>query len=78
MSTLQPQEYRERRESVPPFKIHIVSYRLDGTFYCSVDNVDPGANIARAEAPTRDEAEMKAVAKAKERLEYSASRIQKI
>ncbi|MFZ1082418.1 MAG: hypothetical protein WAO19_10890 [Candidatus Kryptoniota bacterium] len=78
MSTLNPQGYRERTEPVPPFKIHIVSYRLGEKFYCTVDNVDPGANIARAEAQTQDEAESKAIAKAKERLEYSASRIQKI
>lgn len=76
MSTMTPQEYRERTESVPPFKMHVVSYRLGDSFYCVIDNVDPGANIARAEASSREEAESKAVTKARERLEYSASRIQ--
>ena len=78
MSMLSPQEYRERTEPVSPFKMHIVSYRLGDTFYCTVDNVDPGANIARAKAPTREEAESKAIAAAKERLRYSASRIQEM
>jgi len=78
MSTLTPQDYRERTESVPPFKIHIVSYRLGEKFYCTVDNVDPGANVSRTEAPTREEAESKAITKAKERLQYSASKIQEI
>ena len=78
MNTLNPQAYRERTELIPPFKIHIVSYRLGEKFYCTVDNVDPGANIARAEASTQDEAESKAITRAKERLEYSATRIQKI
>jgi len=78
MSTLVPEEYRERTERVPPFKMHVVSYRLGDNFYCIVDNVDPGANISRAKASTREEAESKAIAKAKERLEYSASRIQDI
>jgi len=80
-----PQEYHERTEEVPlpkgpikSFKMHIVSYKLGDLFYCTVDNVDPGANIARAEASTRDEAESKAVAKAKERLEYSATRVQNV
>jgi hypothetical protein len=77
MNGITPKEYRERTEPAPPFKMHIVSYRLGDTFYCIVDNVDPGANIARAEAPTREEAESTAIAKAKERLEYSASRVQK-
>jgi len=78
VSALTPQDYRERTESFPPFKIHIVSYRLGEKFYCTVDNVDPGANISRAEAQTREEAESKAIAKAKERLQYSASRIQEV
>jgi len=78
MSTLIPQEYRERTEPVPPFKIHIVSYRLGDTFHCTIDNVDPGANISRAEGKTREEAESRAVSKAKERLEYSAARIQEV
>jgi len=36
-----------------------------------VDNVDPGAVIARSEGATREEAESKAVTRARERLEYS-------
>jgi len=78
MSTLTPQDYRERTESVSPFKMHIVSYRLGDTFYCTIDNVDPGANIARGEGKSREDAESKAIGKAKERLEYSASRVQNI
>ena len=69
MSTLRPQEYLERMESVPPFRIHIVSYRLDDVYYCSVDNVDPGAVITRSTGPTRKEAELKAVRRAQARLE---------
>jgi len=68
MTMLKPEEQQERKESVPPFQIHILSYRLDKTYYCTVDNVDPGAVIARAEGATREEAEAKAVAKAKERI----------
>ncbi len=68
MNTLQPQEYLERTESVPPFRIHIVSYRLDGEYYCSVDNVDPGAVITRSKGTTRTEAESRAVTRAKERI----------
>jgi hypothetical protein len=78
MSTFTPQEYQERTEQVPPFMIHIVSYKLGDTFYCTVDNVDPGANIARASGVSREEAESKAIAKAKEKLEYSASRIRSV
>jgi hypothetical protein len=68
MTILKPEEQQERKESFPPFEIHLLSYRLDKTYYCTVDNVDPGAVIARAKGATREEAEAEAIAKAKERL----------
>jgi hypothetical protein len=71
MNTLRPQEYLERTESVPPFRIHIISYWLGDVFYCSVDNVDPGAVITRSTGPTRKEAELKAVKRAQVRLEHT-------
>ncbi len=45
-----------------------MSYRLGDTYYCSVDNVDPGAVVARADAATRAEAEGAAVEKARQRI----------
>jgi hypothetical protein len=68
MNTLRPQEYLERTDSVPPFRIHIVSYRLGDDYHCSVDNVDPGAVITRSKGATRKEAELKAVTRAQEQL----------
>ena len=68
MTILKPEEQQERRESFPPFEMHLLSYRLEKAYYCTVDNVDPGAVIARAKGATREEAEAQAVAKAKERL----------
>jgi hypothetical protein len=75
MNIIRPEEYQERTESVPPFHVHIVSYRLGDEFHCSVDNVDPGAVIARSLGSTRAEAEAIALAHATRRLEYSASRM---
>ncbi len=75
MNILRPEEYQERVQAVPPFKVRIVSYRLGDEFYCSVDNVDPGAVIARGQGSTRAEAETSAMERATRRLEMSASRI---
>ena len=75
MKILRPEEYQERTQSVPPFQMHIVSYRLGDEFHCTVDNVDPGAVIARSSAPTRAQAEASAVQRATQRLEFSASRM---
>jgi hypothetical protein len=77
MTEYHPSEYQERLESVPPFQIRITSYRLNGTYYCSVDNVDPGALIVRSTGQKREEAELKATMRAKERLEYSRLRDRK-
>jgi hypothetical protein len=75
MNILRPEEYQERTQSVPPFQVHIVSYRLGDEFHCSVDNVDPGAVIARSTGSTRAEAESKALQRATGRLQFSASRM---
>lgn len=75
MNIVRPEEYQERIEPIPPFQVHIVSYRLGEEFHCSVDNVDPGAVIARSQGTTRAEAESSALERATHRLEASASRI---
>jgi hypothetical protein len=76
MNLIRPEEYQERVLSVRPFQVRIVSYRLGEEFLCSVDNVDPGAVIARSQGATRAEAEAKALERATKRLESSASRMQ--
>ena len=75
MNIMRPEEYQERFHAIPPFQVHIVSYRLGDEFYCSVDNVDPGAVIARTKGSTRAEAESTALERAAKRLEVSASRM---
>lgn len=77
MTEYHPSEYQERWEPVPPFQIHITSYKMNDTYHCSVDNVDPGAVIVRSTGQTREEAELKAIMRAKERLEYSRLRYEK-
>ena len=63
------EEYESRRETVGAFEINIRTYRLGDIYYCKVDNVDPGALVAKAEGKSREEAEAAAVAKARERVE---------
>jgi len=75
MNIMRPEEYQERIQSIPPFHVHIVSYRLGDEFHCSVDNVDPGAVIARTKGATRAEVESMALERAARRLEFSASRL---
>jgi len=56
--------YAKRRQPLGDWTIEIETYQLGDVFYCTINNVDPGARFARAEGPTREEAEAKALEKA--------------
>ena len=65
---MKAENYAERRETIDTWPVHIVTYRIGDTYYCTIDNVDPGARFARAEGVTRDEAERGALEKAQKYL----------
>ena len=65
---MKAEDYTERNETVDTWPIRIVTYRLGDTYYCTIDNVDPGARFARAEGATREDAERGALEKAKRYL----------
>ena len=48
--------------------VRITSYRIGMTWHAKADNVSPGANIARAKAEGRQQAEAKVIERASERL----------
>ena len=56
--------YAKRRQPLGDWTIEIETYQLGDIYYCTINNVDPGARFARAEGATRDEAESKALEKA--------------
>ena len=65
---MKAEDYTERNETIDGWPVHIVTYRIAEKYYCSIDNVDPGARFARAEGLTRDEVERVALEKAKKHL----------
>ena len=65
---MKAEEYTERRETVDGWPVHLVTYRIGETFYCVVDNVDPGARFARAQGPNREDVERVALEKARKYL----------
>jgi hypothetical protein len=67
-TVLRSEDYRRRRERLEGWDIGIASYKLGGRYCCEVDNVSPGARLARGEGATRDEAEAEALNKAREML----------
>ena len=66
--TVKAEEYTERNEQIDGWKVHIVTYRIGGRYYCTIDNVDPGARFARAEGGTREDVERTALEKARKYL----------
>ena len=65
---MKAEEYSERREVIDGWPVHLVTYRIGETYYCTVDNVDPGARFARASASSHAEAERVALEKAQRYL----------
>jgi hypothetical protein len=65
---VQAEDYQRRREELAGWPVGIVSYRIGERYYCEVDNVSPGARIARAEGSSREEAERLAKEAAEGRL----------
>ncbi|MBI4465667.1 MAG: hypothetical protein HY647_13265 [Acidobacteria bacterium] len=65
---MKPQDYVERKTEIEGWPVNVTSYKLGDLFYCKVDNVSPGAWLARTTAPTREEAEQKALDRAKQLL----------
>lgn len=64
-------EFSERRDELAGWPVNVVSYRIGDRFYCTVDNVDPGARIARADGSSREAAEAAAIEKATRYLQQT-------
>ena len=61
MTTFTAQDFERRREEIEGREVGITTYRLGDRCFCKVDNVSPGALIARAVAATKAEAERSAL-----------------
>ena len=62
------ENFSERQLEIDGWRVNLTTYQIGGLFHCKVDNVSPGAGLARTTGATREEAEEKAIARAKELL----------
>lgn len=62
------EDFAERKIEIEGWPVNLASYQIGEIFHCRADNVSPGAGLAHAKGATREEAEQKAVARAKELL----------
>ena len=65
---LRTENYSSETTEFSGVRLRVNSYKIGDRFYCHIENTDPGATIARAEASTKEEAIRVALSKAKERL----------
>ncbi len=65
---MKPEEYQERKPQVDGWEVNLTSYRVGTVYHCKADNVSPGAWLARTTGETREEAERRALARARELL----------
>ncbi|MBI1803313.1 MAG: hypothetical protein HY033_04930 [Ignavibacteriae bacterium] len=65
---LKAEDYRVDLKEIDGLKVNITSYRIGSTYYCHIDNVDPGAVIARSEGESHEEVIQATMARAMERL----------
>jgi hypothetical protein len=65
---MKPEDHSRRKIELGGWQVSIETYKLGLVYYCSIDNVDPGARFARAEGPTREDAERIALEKAERYL----------
>ncbi len=68
---MKAENYTERRDVIDRWPVNIVTYGIGDTYYCTIENVDPGARIARADGATREEVERAALAKAQRYLKQT-------
>lgn len=65
---MQVEEYSERLVDVEPWQVKLTSHKLGDVYHCKADNVSPGAALARTTGATREEAEQKALDRARQLL----------
>lgn len=69
MKKFHAEEYARRESVVGGWPAGITSYRIGATYHCKVDNLSPGAIVARGSGATLAEAEAKAIERARTRFE---------
>jgi len=65
---MKAQRFQERKVEVGGWQANVSSYKLGEIWHAKVDNVSPGASLARTTGATREEAEEKALKRAEELL----------
>jgi len=65
---MKPENYSERKLEIDGWQVNLTTYQLGDKWHAKADNVSPGASLARVVADTREDAETRVLARARELL----------
>ena len=65
---MKPEDYSERQLDIEGWQVNLTTYKLGEVYHSKADNVSPGAWLARTTGTTREEAEQKALDRARQLL----------
>jgi hypothetical protein len=65
---MKPEDYSETMIELAGWSVRLTSYKLGARYFSTADNVSPGANFAKAEGATKEEAESRVMEIAQRRL----------
>jgi hypothetical protein len=65
---MRPEDLSRRQIELAGWPIVVESYKLGDLYHCAISSVDPGARFARADGPSKAEAERRALEKAERYL----------
>lgn len=68
---MKAEEYSRRVVELAGWAISVETYKLGDVYHCTIYNVDPGARFARADGPSKAEAEQTALEKAERYLKQT-------
>ena len=68
---MKPEEYSRREIELAGWPISIETYKLGDVYHTTISNVAAGARFARADGPTKDDAERIAIEKATRYLQQT-------
>jgi len=65
---MKPENYSERKLEIDGWQVNLTTYQLGDKWHAKADNVSPGASLARIVADSREDAETRVLARARELL----------
>jgi hypothetical protein len=68
------EHFSEQKIEVDGWDVNLTLYKLGDKWHAKADNVSPGASLARVVADTKEDAEARALARAKELLSRTKRR----